>query len=60
MIAKDVKKGRLADLQNPKEDLAYWLSKSSEERIAAVEHLRRQRHGDPGRLQRVVRVIQRP
>ena len=41
------------------EDLKYWLSKSPKERIAAVEYLRRQFHGDTARLQRVARVIQR-
>jgi hypothetical protein len=51
MIKKVVKKYRI-------EDLAYWLSKSSEERISAVEILRRQYHGNTARLQRSARVIQ--
>ena len=45
MIEKVVKKRRLEDFSEIKEDLAYWLSKSPEERVAAVELLRRQRHG---------------
>lgn len=42
-----------------REDLAYWLSRPPAERIAAVEHLRRQLHGSAARLQRTVRVTQR-
>jgi len=42
------------------DDLAYWLGKSPEERIAAVEMLRRQFHGkNLPRLQRTVRIINR-
>lgn len=41
------------------DDLKYWLGKSTEERVAAVDYLRRQFHGNTGRLQRVARVIQR-
>ena len=37
--------------------LAYWLSRPPEERIAAVEFLRRQFHGPGARLRRVHRVI---
>jgi hypothetical protein len=59
MIEKVVKKGELEDFPEVKENLAYWLSKSPEERVAAVEFLRRQRHGSSARLQRVVKVIQR-
>ena len=40
-------------------DLAYWLSRTSEERILTVEYLRRQYHGSTARLQRSARVIQR-
>ena len=39
-------------------DLKYWLSKTTAERIAAVEYLRLQRHGRIERLQRTVRIIQ--
>ena len=42
-----------------KDDLEYWLSRSPEERVSAVEFLRRQYHGSSARLQRSVRVIQR-
>ncbi len=42
-----------------KDDLAYWLNKTPEERITAVEYLRRQYHGSATRLQRSLRVIQR-
>jgi len=40
-------------------DLAYWLSRTSEERILTVEYLRRQYHGSTARLQRSARVIER-
>ena len=40
-------------------DLAYWLSRTSEERILTVEYLRRQYYGSTARLQRSARVIQR-
>jgi len=59
MIEKVVKKGNLRELESARENLAYWLSKTPAERIAAVDYLRRQRHGDTERLQRVARVIQR-
>ncbi len=42
------------------DDLTYWLSKPPEERVAAVDYLRRQFHGSSARLQRVARVIHRP
>lgn len=42
-----------------KEDLAYWMSKYPEERIDAVEYLRKQYHGSSVRLQRSVKIVQR-
>ncbi len=59
MIKKVVKIIDLNDKDNPLDDLKYWLSKPSRERIAAVEYLRRQFHGSSARLQRVARVVQR-
>jgi 2-hydroxy-3-keto-5-methylthiopentenyl-1-phosphate phosphatase len=41
MIEKVVKKRNLNDAGAAKDDLAYWLSKTPEERISAVEILRR-------------------
>jgi hypothetical protein len=58
MIQKIVKKYKLTDSSITKEDLAFWLSKSHEERIATVDYLRKQYHGDTARLQRVARVVQ--
>lgn len=58
-MEKVVKFRRLGDPSGAREDLEYWLSRSPEERVAAVEFLRRQYYGDPGRLQRVARVIKR-
>jgi len=42
MIAKVVQKRKLQDFSEVKENLAYWLSKTSDERVSAVEYLRRQ------------------
>ena len=60
MIQKVVQKGQLQGWQEIEQNLAYWLSRTPEERVEAVEILRRQRHGNTDRLQRVARVIQRP
>jgi hypothetical protein len=40
--------------------LAYWLGRPAAERVAAVEFLRRQWIGPGARLQRVLRVTERP
>jgi hypothetical protein len=40
-------------------DLAYWMNRSPEERISAVEILRRQYYGSSERLQRVCRIVER-
>jgi len=40
-----------------RQNLEYWLSRPPEERLAAVEELRRQFYGPPQRLERVVRVV---
>jgi hypothetical protein len=58
MIRKVVNKLSLKDSSSAKGYLAYWLSKPAEERIAAVENLRRQENGSSERLQRTARVIQ--
>ena len=57
MIQKIITKRKSSDVQS---DLAYWLSKMPEERVAAVDYLRKQYYGITTRLQRVARVIQRP
>jgi hypothetical protein len=58
MIKKIVKKSRMDDISSDRDDLAYWLSKSPEDRVSAVEYLRRQHHGNTARLQRSARIIQ--
>lgn len=58
MIKKVVKKCKLQK-NSVKDDLKYWLGKTPEERISAVEILRRQYNGNSKRLQRVARVIKR-
>ena len=59
MIEKVVKKAKLSEFSEIKETLAYWLSKTPEERVEAVKLLRRQRHGGSVRLQRLGRVVRR-
>lgn len=58
MIKKTVKIKNLEDQNLIMDDLKYWLSRSPEERVAAVDFLRRQYHGSFARLQRVVKIIQ--
>lgn len=60
MMQKIVKKHRLQDHTTVQDDLAYWLTKTPEERVATVDYLRAQYHGNATRLQRVARVVQRP
>jgi hypothetical protein len=56
MIERVVAKRKL-DESSAKEDLAYWLSRTPEERVSAVEFLRRQYHGNTARLQRSARIV---
>jgi hypothetical protein len=58
MVERVVTKHNIKGFDSVKEDLAYWLSKTPEERVEAVEYLRRQLHGSSERLQRTARVIQ--
>jgi hypothetical protein len=58
MIQKIVKKAGMNEFSSIKENLTYWLSKPSEERVAAVDFLRRQYNGNTARLQRSARIIQ--
>ncbi len=57
MIERVVKKMDIERDSAIKEDLAYWLIKTPEGRISAIEILRRQYHGSSERLQRCARVI---
>ena len=58
MLQKVVSK-RKRDDSSSLDDLAYWLSCTPEERISAVEILRRQYYGSSERLQRVSRIVER-
>jgi hypothetical protein len=53
-----VKKYKLSTT-SPKDDLKYWLSKSPDERISAVEILRRQHYVSTPRLRRIARITKR-
>jgi hypothetical protein len=57
MIRKTVQKHRLDKDSEIRKNLEYWLSRTPEERLSAVEILRRQVYGDSQGLQRVVRVV---
>ena len=59
MIQKVVNKHNLSDWSSVKDNLTYWLAKTREERVAALDYLRRQYHGSTVGLQRYARVIQR-
>ena len=59
MIEKVINKHSLRDNNAHLRDLEYWLKKSSEERVAAVDILRKQYFGHSKGLQRSVSVVQR-
>ena len=50
---------RVVSFGDDSSDVAYWLSRPPQERLAAVEMLRRMYHGDIPRLQRVFRIVER-
>jgi len=58
-MQKTVKKADLRNFSEIRENLSYWLSKTPEERLSALEHLRKTFHGTSGRLQRAARIAQR-
>jgi len=58
MIEKVITKRKI-DENSFLDDLAYWQSRTPEERISAVEILRRQYYGNSERLQRVCRIVER-
>lgn len=58
MILRVVNKYNLTNYSSIMEDLAYWQKKDPNERVAAVDFLRRQYHGGSIRLQRSARIIQ--
>ena len=60
MIEKTVRKAKLSEFSEIRENLEYWLKKTPEERVAAALQLREDYYGSETRLQRVGRVIQRP
>ncbi len=53
-----VKKNRLDDFDEVKDNLKYWLSRPPAERIAAVDQLRKEFNESPVRFQRTARIIQ--
>jgi len=59
MIEKVVTRVGLKESSVTQYDVDHWLRKTPEERVSAVEYLRRQFYGSTARLQRTARVIQR-
>jgi hypothetical protein len=57
MIRKVVQIHRLDGFSEIRQNLEYWLSRPPQERLAAVDELRREYYGDSHRLQRVARVV---
>ncbi len=49
MMKQKYQKRPLNDTSASTDDLAFWMSKTPEERIAAVEYLRNQFYGHKGR-----------
>lgn len=49
-----------ADEERTRTTLRYWLSRPASERVAAVEHLRRQVDGSGDRLRRIYRLLDCP
>jgi hypothetical protein len=60
MIKKKVAKHRMDSFSEVRQNLQYWLTKTPQERLAAVDSLRASVYGNTERLQRTARVIQRP
>lgn len=58
-MEKVVRKWKLNDPDAVRDDVAYWMSKSPAERIAAVNFLREQYYGPSIRFQSVACVVQR-
>jgi hypothetical protein len=61
MIRKTVQKHKMSEYNEIRQNLEYWLSRPPEERIEAIEILRRQFYGDkyPEHIQKFGRVIKR-
>ena len=59
MIRKTLQKHDFDNFSEIRQNLEYWFSRPPEERLAAVDALRREYYGDSQRLKRVVRVILR-
>ena len=57
MNRKKVRKQDLDKHSEIKQNLEYWLSQPPEERLAAIDALRRELYGDLPRIQRVAQVI---
>jgi HAMP domain-containing protein len=62
-LRMDRTKLSVAGLTDPDDALEYWLTRPIEERLQALERLRRISHGDAiasARLQRVLEIAQLP
>ncbi len=57
MIEKVVNKRDLNDFSSIEEDLVYWLSKTPEERVAAVDYLRNQYYRSTERIQNLLELL---
>ncbi len=57
MIRKIVQKQDLDHYSEIRQNLECWLSRPPEERLTAVDALRREYYGELPRIQRVVQVI---
>jgi hypothetical protein len=60
MIEKTVTSLDLSKDSEVTQNLRYWLTKTPQQRLAAVDYLRKQLYGDSVGFQRVARVVQCP
>ncbi|MBF0409078.1 MAG: hypothetical protein HQM10_17150 [Candidatus Riflebacteria bacterium] len=60
-IRMDKTRFSIVDLHDQSDDTAYWLTKTPQERLEALEYLRRINYGDSAcaRLQRIFEIAQR-
>ncbi len=59
MLRDAIKLRRKGEFDEAAENRRYWLSRPPEERVQAVDKLRREYYGTGSRLQRTARTIQR-
>ena len=57
MTSKDHRRTSSKKIPKSNRSVAYWMTRSPEERLNEVERLRRQVPGGRGRIKKVIRII---